>query len=340
MKKLLAVVMIFTLGFSGVFAGVVNAKSGGGGGFSSSRSSSFSSSSRSSSSSFGNSSSSRPSSSGFSNSSSAKPSPTVSKPAGFSNSASKPTVAAAPPSSGFSNSGQVKATQVASVAPQAPSVKMTPMQQKMNQAYSKQESTKAFASYKTEQTKFKATEVAAQTPKAEQTRVVNNIRVKNYSSGNYYARRNVFYDTYHYRTPAYAYYSSPSFGMWDGMFLWFMLDHINDRQYANMYYNQQNNEDMKAWRREADRLARDNAELRAKLNNLDAETGKLKAQGAVIDPSYVPPDAQDMALSAKVVEENASKIAAVNTKKEPLVWPWVLGLCAALGGFFVWRKFA
>jgi len=121
--------------------------------------------------------------------------------------------------------------------------------------------------------------------------------------------------------------------MWDAAFLWFMLDNINDTQYANMYYHHGNDEDMKAWRREADRLANDNVELKAKLAKLDAEMEKVKATGAPIDPSYVPDDAGDIALAAKIVEETEKPV----TNSGWSIWPWLIAL--AIGGGLVFALY-
>jgi hypothetical protein len=85
------------------------------------------------------------------------------------------------------------------------------------------------------------------------------------------------------------------FGMWDAMALWYMMDHIHDSQYRNMYYNQQNNPDMIKWRKEADRLAKDNTELKSKLETMDNEVAQLK--GTPRDEKYVPKELGGIALT-------------------------------------------
>jgi cell division protein FtsB len=74
-----------------------------------------------------------------------------------------------------------------------------------------------------------------------------------------------------------------------------------DQQYALMYYNHRNEEDMMQWRQEMDQQAMNNAELKAKLDALDQQVARL--QGTPVDSAYVPEDAQDIALSPDVVDQ-------------------------------------
>jgi len=87
--------------------------------------------------------------------------------------------------------------------------------------------------------------------------------------------------------PAYAYRSSPSFGVWDGLLMWFLLDNLSRPGSLDFFHNHQNDPGVAAWRSEADRLARDNAALRGKLETLDS--GLARQEGQPRDPTYVPP---------------------------------------------------
>ena len=121
-----------------------------------------------------------------------------------------------------------------------------------------------------------------------------------YDRSTYYNRRNSYYSDYN--PPVYMYNSSPSFGMWDSMALWYMLDHANDRNQYQLAYNQQNDAGYQEWRREADRLAADNDDLRRKLNQLDANAN---AMTGTIDPNYVPKGMdKDLMLSSATIEGN------------------------------------
>lgn len=115
----------------------------------------------------------------------------------------------------------------------------------------------------------------AQTVKAQKSfrkdPAYSSIASKPMSRYDYDRQRSNYYDRSDWRPAPYVVHSSPSFGMWDAMFMWMMLDNISKPAYANTYYNNQNSPAYREWRAEADRLSRDNAELRAKLNAMDSQ---------------------------------------------------------------------
>jgi hypothetical protein len=123
----------------------------------------------------------------------------------------------------------------------------------------------------------------------------------------YYYRRNVFYDTYGWRTPVYVYRMYPRYGLWDAVFLAFALDHIAEEQYALMLYHHQRDEEIQQWMDDTDRLAAENDELRTKMENMKLEMARLRDSGVQVDASYVPPDAEDVALSPEVIDQLTSK---------------------------------
>lgn len=88
-----------------------------------------------------------------------------------------------------------------------------------------------------------------------------------------------------YNPPTYVYESRASFGAWDAMFLWMMLDKTSNH---DVYYHHKNDPAFREWRAEADRLAKDNLELKAKLAKLD-ESVKTH-QGTPVNPNYIPKD--------------------------------------------------
>lgn len=125
-------------------------------------------------------------------------------------------------------------------------------------------------------------------PTVKYNPIFKRARVKstdNYST--YKRKRTKFYETHHWHAPTYVYSSSPSFGMWDSMLMWMMLDNINNNNYAKMAYNHANDPGFQEWRKEAERMAKDNAELKAKLNAMDAKLSKMSGP---VDSSYLPPD--------------------------------------------------
>ena len=77
--------------------------------------------------------------------------------------------------------------------------------------------------------------------------------------------------------PDYAYRSRPSFGVWDGLFLWFLLDNLTRPGYGDFFYNHQNDPGYQQWRAEAERLARENADVR---RSSTPSTGKSRPSRA------------------------------------------------------------
>lgn len=76
-----------------------------------------------------------------------------------------------------------------------------------------------------------------------------------------------------------------SFGMLSGLFLYSLLN--NSASAGEYAFNHQNDADYLKWRAEADQLAKDNAELKAQLDKIDAvKNAKGTAQP---DPNWLPP---------------------------------------------------
>jgi hypothetical protein len=133
--------------------------------------------------------------------------------------------------------------------------------------------------------------------------------------GTYHYRRAVFYETYGYVPFPYVYTMYPRYGLWDAVFLGFMVERAaEEREYALMYYNHRNEEEMIEWRQEMDRLAMDNAELRAQLDAMDQQVAQLT--GTPVDPTYIPEGAQDIALSPDVIDQLAG-VSGISRVEEP-----------------------
>ncbi len=77
----------------------------------------------------------------------------------------------------------------------------------------------------------------------------------------------------------------PSFGPWDSMMLWSMLDR-GDR---SMYYNHQDDDNFKSWRTQAEEAAKTDPEIAKKLADLDKDMAQRKAKGEKVNPGYVTP---------------------------------------------------
>jgi hypothetical protein len=103
---------------------------------------------------------------------------------------------------------------------------------------------------------------------------------RTWSTPDWYRRRG-------WSLPPYAHRSPPRFGVWNALFLWFLLDHLSAPGHAAFFYNHQDDPGYRQWRAEANRQAQDDPQLKAKLDQLD---GDLAArQGQPRDPNYLPP---------------------------------------------------
>jgi hypothetical protein len=151
------------------------------------------------------------------------------------------------------------------------------------------------------------------------------------SYDDYYYQRNSYYSGFGWQPPGYIYGSRSSFGMWDALFLWFMLDSLSNAGHAAWFYNHSDDPGYQQWRQEANRLSADNADLRAKLADLDAQQKALAGQPR--DPNFMPPDAKpELALAS----ENA--VAAKPAASGPN-WFLDIGLVAlVLGGLLFLRR--
>ena len=108
-------------------------------------------------------------------------------------------------------------------------------------------------------------------------------RARNNNPATYYDRRNNYYGR-GYQPDPWVYNSSPSWGPWDTIFLYSMMNNNNNS--AQFAHNHQNDSDYKAWRADANEQAKTNAELHAKLAAMDLEQQKLA--GTAINPDYLP----------------------------------------------------
>ena len=156
-------------------------------------------------------------------------------------------------------------------------------------------SKEAYASYKANYEKKDTVKVAGYQRKWASS------GMGSYSPETRYTRRVTIYQRYNYSPPAYVVHFAPSYGIWDSPFLMMMLLNMGTHE---MYYHHMDDPGMQAWRRDVERQAQDNAELRAKVNQLDQEVAQMKAQGVRRDPNYVPPGMdKDVMLSDRVLPQ-------------------------------------
>ena len=92
--------------------------------------------------------------------------------------------------------------------------------------------------------------------------------------------------------PPYAAAAPRSFGVWNGLMLWFMLDNLTRPGYADFFRSRRDDPGVQQWRQQADALATDNADLRRKLADLDtrATPGTQADSGWTEVPADIPPE--------------------------------------------------
>jgi TRAP transporter TAXI family solute receptor len=160
---------------------------------------------------------------------------------------------------------------------------------------------KSLATHQSKQSGFSRTSNTAANTSSYRNNPVYNRGAQNRTSyDNYYAGRDRYYGGMGWGYPRYAYMSYPSFGMWDAMIWWSILDRSRDRHYYSMAHHHAQDPGYQEWRREAKRLAEDNEELKAKLAVLDQEVATMT--GVPRDTNYLPPGVDpSVALAAEVV---------------------------------------
>ena len=145
------------------------------------------------------------------------------------------------------------------------------------------------------------------------------------------------YGGYGWSPPPYTYSAPRRFGIWDGLFLWFMLDTLTRPGHAAFFHNNADDPGYREWRQEADRLARDNAELRGKLDQLDqsmaAQAGTPREAGQL--PPDVPADLARAGSASSV--DSASAAQTSRGSGGHGFWWWGLLLLGVAVLFLLWR---
>lgn len=114
-----------------------------------------------------------------------------------------------------------------------------------------------------------------------------------YAPRQYGPDRSGWFSNRDWSAPPPAYFGgNRSFGVWDGLFLGALLSNLGRAGSGDFFHNNQNDPGYQQWRQEADQQAQGNAELRAKLDELDrqlaARDGEPRTPGAL--PPDIPPE--------------------------------------------------
>ncbi len=197
------------------------------------------------------------------------------KPGAAAGAASTPSASSpfAPPPSTLSPSA---ATSSSAAAPATP----RPAASGFDRAAERQLSSQSYNRYRAEQDRFKAQPQGTLTGASDYSKhPIYSANAGHYRSyDQVYAERDMWRGSHPWMAPAYAYRSAPSFGMWDALFLWMVLDKITEPSHAAVAYNNMNDPGFQAWRAEANRMAATDAELKAKLEVMDAKLTAMQGQ--------------------------------------------------------------
>jgi hypothetical protein len=187
-------------------------------------------------------------------------------------------------------------------------------------AASKNVSKSALAKFDSDQKKFSAPPPVA----VDRSTVTSNpVWASNASryrtADDYYAARDRSYASLHYQPPVIVYQHAPSYGLWDTVFLYMMLDRISqhNHDYAMWAYSHQTDPGYQAWMRDAQNS--NDAKVQAQLADLKAEVARLEAEKAQQNPAFLPSEVDaSVALAPQAVlsaQANESEVAP--TKDEP-----------------------
>jgi hypothetical protein len=114
-----------------------------------------------------------------------------------------------------------------------------------------------------------------------------------------------------------------SFGLWDGVFLWFLLNNLSRPGATDFFHNHRDDAGYREFRAEAERRAQDDAALRQRLDELDSRLAERQDQPR--DPNYLPPDVPpDVALAPRDDARTPTTGAPEGGGGFGLIWPVIL----------------
>ncbi len=183
----------------------------------------------------------------------------------------------------------------------------------------RQISSQSYDRYKAEQDRFKTPAQGTLTHSSDYVRnpLYNTSAGRYQSYDHVYAERDAWRASHSWAPSPFAFRSAPSFGMWDALFWWMVLDKITEPSHAAAAYNNFNDPGFQAWRTEANRMAADNAELKAKLDVMDAKLNTLQGQPRV--PGTLPdgvPASVALAPAVVVAGQSGGKDLVIGTGGE------------------------
>ncbi len=180
-------------------------------------------------------------------------------------------------STGSKTNSTVKATS---------SAKSTQLAAKPNKKISQQKQADAFKRYKSEQQKFSRTPstVGDLNGLKKKSPLYSQVAGKSNKRSDYWERRDKHYGSW--KAPAHVYKGKSRYGLFDGLFLGFMLGSILTPDFSAFAYHHEDDPGMQEWLGDMEVLAQNDAELRQQLDILNTQVEKMR--GAEKDPGYLP----------------------------------------------------
>jgi hypothetical protein len=209
-----------------------------------------------------------------------------------------------------------------------------------DRSFSQERSGNAFGAYREREDLARRQRDYARQPRPTPQQPVSGGGYGTGFSGRQYApaTRQGWFSDRGYAPPPAGYFGggARSFGVWDGLLLWTLFNNLGRSGSTDWFHNHQDDPGVQQWRAEAERLARDNADVRRKLDDLDRSL--TEKQGDAKDPTYLPPDIPPGLAAAPAPERTPSVAANDNSGRGmSLVWPVLLVGAGGLG-YLAWRR--
>lgn len=173
-------------------------------------------------------------------------------------------------------------------SPSYPRPAWTPPSSAGDRSFSQDRSGAAFNNYRTQQDNARQQRQPA--PNAFQPqRQEPQYTTRQYTPRPYAPDRSGWFGNRGWSTPPTSYFGgNRSFGVWDGLFLGALLSNLGRAGSSDFFHNNQNDPGYQQWRQEADQQAQGNADLRAKLDELDRQLAARDDEPRT--PGALPPD--------------------------------------------------
>jgi Protein of unknown function (DUF2491) len=132
--------------------------------------------------------------------------------------------------------------------------------------------------------------------------------------------------------PTTTYSPNRSFGVWDGLFLGYLLSNLGRPGASDFFHNNQNDPGYQQWRSEADRQAQDNAALRQKLDELDRQLADRENRPRT--PGALPPG-----VPSEIAKASPSRTPGMPAEGSGSKWVWVV-LLGGVGAvaYLAWQR--